>query len=436
MRSYVAPGAAILACAVALLLLTGGLALAQEAAPAAAAATQVEILTVTSATRTYSWEITKSVEPPTLDLDAGASRNLSYTIQLTRVTQTSDAQVGGLITLTNPGGPAANVTQVTVEVQNMGTTDAGCGGFPLDLGANAEVVCTYAQAVINAAQRTVTATVYIDGAAGPSAVAVADFTPPNVENPIGPRSVYLTDPAGGYSDRVVNGSRAFTYTAPFACPADPAEYNAGPITTEITNTATITPTDQSASTSVMATCSLADSTPPPATACVRGQGYWKTHSDYGPATPPDDTWDDAFLPEGEDTLFFESGLSWIDMMWEPPKQGSAYIILAHKYIPAQLNIAAGAPTNPALDAALVQAEEFFGTHAPDEHLDKDVRKATIHLAGLLNNYNDGVVIAPVCGDDAGDDPNEDEENSEIGVYAADGSRVLFGTVLLPLVESN
>ena len=89
MRRLYAPGIAVLLSTIALLLLTAGLALAQEAAPAAADAVQAEISTITSATRTYSWEITKTVEPAALDLAAGDSQNLSYPIQLTRSTQTS-----------------------------------------------------------------------------------------------------------------------------------------------------------------------------------------------------------------------------------------------------------------------------------------------------------------------------------------------------------
>jgi hypothetical protein len=182
---------------------------------------------------------------------------------------------------------------------------------------------------------------------------------------------------------------------------------------------------------------MPDATPPPegpTTAFVRGQGYWKTHSDYGPATPPDDTWEQV-APSGEDSPFFDSGMSWHEMMWAPPKKGSAYIILAHKYMPAWLNREAGAPINLALKQALLDAETFFAEHTPDEKLDKDARKAAIHLAGLLNNFNDGVVGAPVCGGDTEEDPNEEEEDGEIGTLAADGSRVLFGTVLLPLVEN-
>jgi hypothetical protein len=251
-----APGIAVLLCISALLLLRAGMALAQGAAPAATDAVQAEISTITSATRTYSWTITKTVEPRELDLPAGESRNLSYTIHLTRSTQTSEAQVSGAITLSNPGGPAANITSVTVDVQNMGTALVNCGGFPFNLAANGQVICTYTKDVVNAAPRQVTATVYIDNAAGPTASALADFTPPTVENPVGPKSVFVTDPMGALDDFRINGTRNVTYTVPFTCPTAEGSYSNGLYTTTLTNTATLSPTNQAASVNVPATCRL------------------------------------------------------------------------------------------------------------------------------------------------------------------------------------
>lgn len=435
MQKHAARMLGALICAAALTALTVGAARAQAGAPAAVDAVGAEMTLTTSATRTYSWEISKTVDPPALDLAAGASAGLAYTIALTRDVATSEARIGGKITLINPGGPQATVSGVEVAVQNIGGAAVNCGGFPLTLPADAQVICTFEKDAPNAAMRWVTATVTVDGIAQPIEVtAQASFSPPDVENPIGPKSVLLSDPAGSLTDFAVNGTRTVDYAVTYTCPAEPESYRGGLFEETLKNTATIQPTGQDASASVAVTCTLAEGAPPPATACVRGQGYWKTHSDYGPATPPDDTWD-LITPAGEDSPFFGSGLTWHAMMWAPPKKGSAYIILAHKYIPARLNIAAGAPVNPALEAALADAEAFFDAHAPDEKLDKEVRKAALHLAGLLDNFNDGVVGAPACGGSDPDDPSEEEEDAAIGALAADGSRVLFGTVLLPVVEN-
>jgi hypothetical protein len=74
--------------------------------------------------------------------------------------------------------------------------------------------------------------------------------------------------------------------------------------------------------------------------CTLTQGYWKTHSQYGPA-PYDATWAQV----GEDTLFFSSGLTWHQTLSTPPAKGNVYYILAHQYIAAYLNVLRGADTS-------------------------------------------------------------------------------------------
>ena len=52
--------------------------------------------------------------------------------------------------------------------------------------------------------------------------------------------------------------------------------------------------------------------------CTLTPGYWKTHSEYGPA-PYDDTW--ALMPAGADTPFFGTGVSYYEMLWTEPQGG-------------------------------------------------------------------------------------------------------------------
>ena len=73
-----------------------------------------------------------------------------------------------------------------------------------------------------------------------------------------------------------------TYTQTFSCGEDEGTHD---------NTATIRETGQSDDARVTVTCK-----PPPGPGCTLTQGYWKTHSKYGPA-PYDSTW--ALI--GEDT---------------------------------------------------------------------------------------------------------------------------------------
>ena len=80
------------------------------------------------------------------------------------------------------------------------------------------------------------------------------------------------------------------------------------------------------------------------TGCTLTQGYWKTHSQRGPA-PYDDNWANLG-PLQQDTPFFTSGYTWYSLFWTPPAGGNAYIQLAHQYMAAKLNILNGASTTP------------------------------------------------------------------------------------------
>ncbi|GEM_PF-1213503 len=88
--------------------------------------------------------------------------------------------------------------------------------------------------------------------------------------------------------------------------------------------------------------------------CTLTQGYWKTHSAYGPA-PYDETW--AMV--GEDTPFFISGLTWHEILWTPPKGGNAYIQLAHQWIAAYLNQLNEASSTPEVDDAMQHGWNVF-----------------------------------------------------------------------------
>jgi hypothetical protein len=113
--------------------------------------------------------------------------------------------------------------------------------------------------------------------------------------------------------------------------------------------------------------------------CVLTQGYWKNHG-----------WPDEEL-KGEG--FFGSGIEWLEMLKTPPK-GDAYIILAHQYIAYILNqmSGAGVPSGPAEDA-----EHYFSAYNPGE-IPKGERPEVTALAGLLDDYNNGLMGIPHCDD--------------------------------------
>ncbi|WP_201773578.1 hypothetical protein [Thermus filiformis] len=132
-------------------------------------------------------------------------------------------------------------------------------------------------------------------------------------------------------------------------------------------------------------------TVPCAGGCTLTQGYWKTHSKYGPAKR-DVGWD-KIAPSGEDTPFYLSGKSYIDVLRTSPK-GNAYYILAHQFIAAQLNILNGADGS-AVSGAMAWAEAFFSAYGPG-NVPKDQAAQAKSYANLLDQYNNGCIGPGHC----------------------------------------
>lgn len=123
--------------------------------------------------------------------------------------------------------------------------------------------------------------------------------------------------------------------------------------------------------------------------CTLTQGYWKTHSSYGPA-PYDDTW--AHI--GEDTNFFTSGNTWYKILWIPPA-GNPYYILAHQYIAAYLNRLKKTDAS-AVTSALADAEILLNTYSPSDLLSKDIKDAFRATAFTLDLFNSGTTGPGHC----------------------------------------
>ncbi len=130
--------------------------------------------------------------------------------------------------------------------------------------------------------------------------------------------------------------------------------------------------------------------------CTRTQGYWKTHSEYGPASY-DNTW--AQLPNGADTPFFLSGKSWYQVFHTLPAGGNAYYSLAHQYMAAVLNELAGADVS-AVSGELAAAKTLFETYTPAQigalKGNSTLRKQFLSLAETLDKYNNGLIGPGKC----------------------------------------
>ena len=122
--------------------------------------------------------------------------------------------------------------------------------------------------------------------------------------------------------------------------------------------------------------------------CTLTQGYWKTHSSEGPAKKIDPTWVGY-----EDAVFALSDLTWYELLWTPVK-GDAWMILAHQYIAAKLNVLGGASPVDISDS-LTKAKEMLNGTEPDSVSKKD-KKDWTSLAGTLGDYNEGLIGPGHC----------------------------------------
>jgi hypothetical protein len=132
--------------------------------------------------------------------------------------------------------------------------------------------------------------------------------------------------------------------------------------------------------------------------CTLTQGYWKTHSIYGPAPKADPTWATV---GGPDASFFGTSASWYQVFNTPPAKGNVYYVLAHQYMAAVLNDNAGTSTTPAVDAAMTWAFDAFTANPNPASAFWVTNKATATgYAATLDSYNNGLIGPGHCGDEA------------------------------------
>jgi hypothetical protein len=151
--------------------------------------------------------------------------------------------------------------------------------------------------------------------------------------------------------------------------------------------------------------------------CSLTQGYWKTHSEFGPAPYDEEGWgalgdvDGDGIEEEAEEEFFGTGLTWYQVFWTSPKGGNAWYILAHQYMAAVLNQAngAGEPLDGMLDENLAWAEELLSNYAGSKNIPKNSdqvltdakdRAEAIEIAGYLAAYNEGAALGTShCGEE-------------------------------------
>jgi hypothetical protein len=138
----------------------------------------------------------------------------------------------------------------------------------------------------------------------------------------------------------------------------------------------------------MSALSVAPIPLPPTAGCTFTWGYWKNHFEE---------WPQGRTPDMD---FFLSGMTWEEVL-STPVRGNQYFNLGHQFIAAKLNALNGAST-VALETELTTSENLFATYTPDAirglRGNAPLRKQFVNLAGILDEYNNGIIGPGHCDD--------------------------------------
>lgn len=129
--------------------------------------------------------------------------------------------------------------------------------------------------------------------------------------------------------------------------------------------------------------------PPPPVSCTYTQGYWKTH--------PED-WDNGEKYVDAGDTFYNSGKTYLQILWMPPAGGNAYLQLAHQFIAASLNVNGTSGSGLAsVDAALAGAAAYFASAPAGIPKPSGALKTQLQAwASLLDDYNNGLIGPGHC----------------------------------------
>lgn len=358
----------------------------------------------TSFTRTWEWDIVKTADQSELTLSPGQIFTVNYTVTVDASAVDSDWAVEGEIWIANPNPVLdAPLTDVSDSVQGVPAT-VDCPALVVPAGGSLH--CTYSADLPNGDDRTNTATATLQNRSfDPTGAA----TPTGTTDFSGDAAVIFGDPTeeidecadvddtfAGFLGTVCanQAPTEFLYSrdiGPFSDPEDCGE-------NEVDNTASFQTNDTGTTGEDSHTVVV---TVPCDEGCTLTPGYWKTHSAQGPA-PFDDTWN-QILPDAENSPFFLSGQTYLEVLWTPPR-GNAYYILAHAWIAAELNQLNGASIPDDVLDAFNQGLAVFQTYTPDEVAgfkgkEKDKRAMILGWAFLLDEYNNGITGPGHCSEE-------------------------------------
>jgi hypothetical protein len=373
--------------------------------------------------RLYMWEITKSAmwegEPVTeLTLSEGQQAMVNFQVTVDVSYQDQDFAVSGPILIHNPAPVPATINSLTdiVSPPDIAAVVTCGASFPYVMAPGETLECQYTADLPDSQSRLNTATAILQNHAYDEEGGSTESGTTDYSAQVG---VVVCEPPANEIDECIR-----VYDSNFECegvipgnfpgglldivsaPEAPKSFDytrvIGPFwecgTYIVSNEAYFVTNDTTASESSTWTIVVEV----PCEGCTLTPGYWKTHSEYGPA-PYDATW--ALLsPDGADTPFFDTGQTWYEVLWTNPEGGNAYYILAHAYIAAYLNVLNGASVPVEVADAMAYAEYLLDEYDGDpQGMDglkgkkaKEVRQDFIDTYYILDQYNNGFIGPGHC----------------------------------------
>lgn len=342
--------------------------------------------------RKWTWDILKSADQSSVTLSEGQQLLVNYMVEVNATPVDTQFKIDGWFYVYNRNNNPVTIDQVS---DNLAAVECVLNdnpvSFPKTLNANTLMVCTYAASLDSA----VTENVVTVKSGEDTVIATSPIEWKNAAGSEIDKCVDVSDTFAGFLGTVcadTHPSFTFSYSRWIGSYDVCGDYT-------VDNTATFstfnTGTSGSSSKTVLVKV-------PCAGGCTLTPGYWKTHSEYGPA-PEDEAWydlgdvDHDGGSEGPDETFFFSGKTYYQVLWTNPRGGNAYFILAHAYIAARLNIANGASSTAAVNAAMAGALEYFHNPASDGTAPSGALRAQLlDWADTLDDYNNGLIGPGHC----------------------------------------
>lgn len=386
-------------------------------------------------TRTYTWGIEKVANIGPGDILLQVDQTYSFTYDITVNVESyedTNVKVGGDITVQNPN--PEDVMEVNVEdiLPEATSLILECGGS-LSVPAGGSAVCHY-EAILpdnsTSSELTNLARVRLNEVPFDAQAPITFGVPTEevdacvkVTDEILVNEPWTVGMPAGIVDVGESCVENLPWSETFTYPAAEPYITAGPYSADnasncqlpdnptgwIDNTATFMTVDNEIS-------DTADEQVPVCVpqndSCTLTQGYWKTHSEHGPA-PESIGWygiaptlvidenNEEIIADQEgnvaNMIFFWSEQTYYQVLWTPPK-GNAYYNLAHQWIATYLNQMNGSSMPADVLDAFTQAQVLLETYAPGD-VDKKIGRLFKALYPILDDYNNGDIGPGHCSDD-------------------------------------